>query len=320
MPALRLSVVLSSAVLAILVGACSNAKAPPAEAKKETSRAPVTRKEKSDSTEQSQATDKPKKRAKFKPVDLSGTGDSSASPDTGVGDEERSQSVVSALQPFQILLGQWNWVTKKKFGDFPKTGKNLEWIWDFQTDRRLPALVAHSDEHPYFHQVSLTYLPAEDQFQLTAEEPKGNRHVLRGTWMEGAEPREESDGKKLQRTYKLQLTQVEPADGEQWQVTINQLDNNQYLVDLKKRAAAGSQFGPLDTIRQQREGTSFAVADSDNPGPKCIISGGLGSMTVTYKGKSYPVCCSGCAAAFNDDPERWLAKLAKSEAEKKGYE
>jgi YHS domain-containing protein len=36
-------------------------------------------------------------------------------------------------------------------------------------------------------------------------------------------------------------------------------------------------------------------------------------MQVEYKGKSYPVCCSGCAAAFKDDPERWLAKLAEKE-------
>jgi hypothetical protein len=256
------------------------------------------------------AAPKPKRKGSFQPVDLSGdAGGSAARGDAG--DDRQSQNVVSALQPFQVLLGQWRWVTKKKFGEFPKTGEGLEWVWDFQTDRKLPALVAHSDEHPYFHQVSLTYIPVDDQFQLTAEEPRGTRRVLRGAWLDGAEPREESDGRKLQRTYKLQLTQVEPSEGEQWQVTLNQLDNNQYLVDLKRKSATGSQFGPLDTVRQQRMGTSFAVADSDNPGPKCIISGGLGTMSVTYKGKSYPVCCSGCAAAFNDDPERWLAKLEK---------
>ena len=86
---------------------------------------------------------------------------------------------------------------------------------------------------------------------------------------------------------------------------------------MTRKQPTAKQFGPLDSVRQQRVGTSFAVADSDNPGPKCIISGGLGSMNVTYKGKSYPVCCSGCAAAFNDDPERWLAKLAENEAKKK---
>ncbi|MGE5195178.1 MAG: YHS domain-containing protein [Deltaproteobacteria bacterium] len=113
------------------------------------------------------------------------------------------------------------------------------------------------------------------------------------------------------------LTQVSPAAGERWQVTLSQLDNNQYLMALARSPGAGKQFGQLDTVRQQRVGTSFAVADSDNPGPKCIISGGLGTMQVEYKGKSYPVCCSGCAAAFRDDPERWLAKLAEREKAKK---
>jgi hypothetical protein len=114
------------------------------------------------------------------------------------------------------------------------------------------------------------------------------------------------------------LNQTTPDDGDQWQLVVNQLDNNQYLTNLTRRPVTGKQYGPLDVIRQQRVGTSFAVADSDNPGPKCIISGGLGSMSVTYKGKSYPVCCSGCAAAFNDDPEKWLAKLAAREKAKKG--
>ena len=157
----------------------------------------------------------------------------------------------------------------------------------------------------------------EDKFQVTVQPTDEDAREFRGTWADGGEPKEESDGKKTQHTHKLQLTQILPQAGDQWQLVFHQLDNNQYLMAMTRRPATGKQFGPLDVVRQQRLGTSFAVADSDNPGPKCIISGGLGTMTVTYRGKSYPVCCSGCAAAFNDDPERWLAKLAEREKSKK---
>ncbi|MBD3673017.1 MAG: TRASH domain-containing protein [Planctomycetaceae bacterium] len=47
-----------------------------------------------------------------------------------------------------------------------------------------------------------------------------------------------------------------------------------------------------------------------------MVSGGLGTATVSFEGKTYYVCCSGCSAAFNEEPERWIAK-ALEEAKKK---
>jgi hypothetical protein len=258
---------------------------------------------------------------KFQPVMLGGessndTAASSAGKATLSG-EKRAQAIIAALQPFQVMLGQWRWITKKKFEGANKSGEDLEWIWDFKHDRAQPSLTAKCGSHPYFRQVWLSYLPEEETFQATVQPLEGDARELRGTWTDDGEPKEESDGKKTQHTYKLQLTQYSPVAGDQWELALSQLDNDQYLMTLGRRMEGAKQSGQLDVVRQQRLGTSFAVADSDNPGPKCIISGGLGSMSVTYKGKSYPVCCSGCAAAFNDDPERWLAKLAERENTKK---
>ena len=289
----------------------------------ETAPAKTTAKRGSPSAAKEAATDGPAAGGpgkKFAPIQL---GDDAA--DTGgataakkkIPDEQRAQTIVAALQPFQILLGDWRWGTFRKFGNFAKVGEDLKWVWDFQSDPMRPALKGVSDANPYFQKVWLTYLPDDEKFQLTGRTPDGESRILQGTWADNGEPREESDGKKTQRTYKLVLAQVSPTAGDQWQVTLSQLDNNQYLMVVARSPAAGKNFGPLDTVRQQRVGTSFAIADSDNPGPKCIISGGLRSMDVEYKGKKYPVCCSGCAAAFNDDPERWLAKLAEREKQTK---
>jgi len=260
-------------------------------------------------------------RKKFQPVQLGGDGDAAASGATAskpkLSGEKRAQAIITALQPLQVLLGDWRWITRKDFGGSKKSGDDLTWIWDFKTTPAQPSLTGKNEGNPYFDQVWISFLPEDEQYQATIKSPDGAARTFRGTWTDGGEPKEESDGKKLQHTHKLRLTQATHEDGEQWQLVFTQLDNNQYLMDLLRRPAAGKQFGPLDVVRQQRLGTSFAVADSDNPGPKCIISGGLGTMSVTYKGKSYPVCCSGCAAAFNDDPEKWLAKLAEREKMKK---
>ena len=257
-----------------------------------------------------------KKKRKFEPISLEPAGSTAATASTAGNSATTDQSsakVIEQLQTFQILLGKWNWTTKKTFGSFAKHGEDMRWVWDFRTDRNLPALTFTTEQHPYFVAGALTYLPAEEKFRLTTQSPEKQQRVFVGTWADGGEPMEEHDGKKTQRRYKLELKQTEPAEGEQWKVVFNQLDNDQFLMDVTRRPATGSNYTALDVVRQQREGTSFAAVDSDNPGPKCIVSGGLGSMTVTYQGKSYPVCCTGCAAAFNDDPERWLKKMAAKE-------
>lgn len=62
------------------------------------------------------------------------------------------------------------------------------------------------------------------------------------------------------------------------------------------------------TVNTQREGTSFALSDTDYGEKTCIISQGLGTISVSHNGKSYWVCCTGCKAAFEDEPEKWIAK------------
>lgn len=242
------------------------------------------------------------------------TGTSAASVKKGEPADEKS--IVKALQPFNVLLGEWSGKTKKQFEGFAKIDSQ-KWVWDFKTDREQPSVAMASDKNIYFHHAWLTYVTDKQLFRMTVEEPDKQKRILEGTWTDGGEPRQESDGKKPQWTYKLQLTQVEPAEGDLLRVEFFLRENNEYMVTLFRKPAKSMQFTQVDVVRAQREGTSFAVADSDNPGPKCIVSGGLGTMTVTHNGKSYPVCCTGCKAAFEEDPERWLAKLAKQEAEMK---
>jgi hypothetical protein len=250
-------------------------------------------------------------RKRARSLELSGGSSNTVSTDRGAS--ALAEAELAQLQPFQVLLGNWRWVTQRKFGDFPKTGDDVRWAWNFQKLAGHPTLVTRSDDHPYFRELALLSL-GDDRFEARLQMVDASTRVLRGTWLEGHEPREVADGKILQQNFKLALEQVEPAEGEQWQLTLTLLDNDQYLAEIKRRSSASATPQTLDTVRQLRIGTSFAVAESDNPGPKCIVSGGLGTMTVSFDGKNYPVCCSGCAAAFNDDPQRWLVRLKSTNA------
>jgi YHS domain-containing protein len=60
-----------------------------------------------------------------------------------------------------------------------------------------------------------------------------------------------------------------------------------------------------------KEGVAFAGGDA---GPECIVSGGKGTMQVSYKGKTYYVCCTGCRDEFKAEPEKYVQEF---EAKKK---
>lgn len=245
------------------------------------------------------------------PVQLGGSSATTETAATATNDQQ-AESILSAMQPLQVLLGKWNGTSRKAQIDQP------EWVWDFQTDRNQPALLITSDKGAYIREGRLTYLPASQQYRMRFKMPEGEERTVVGTFSEPVQD-VAGDDKKLQRTYKLLLAEATPnADGEQWQVALQQLENNRYLIELDRRRGSGS-FQRVDTIHSQREGTSFALSDTDYGGRTCIISQGLGTMTVSYKGQSYYVCCTGCKAAFEEDPERWIAKWeAKKKMEGKG--
>jgi len=66
------------------------------------------------------------------------------------------------------------------------------------------------------------------------------------------------------------------------------------------------------------------VKTSGEIGPFCVVSYGTPESQVTYKGKTYYVCCSSCRKEFLATPEKYikeyeemLAKLKKERGEKK---
>ncbi|HUQ72161.1 MAG TPA: hypothetical protein VM165_21725 [Planctomycetaceae bacterium] len=210
------------------------------------------------------------------PVQLGGA---TTAAGTTATNEQQTESVLSAMQPLQVLLGKWNGTSRKAQLDQP------EWVWDFQSDRNQPALLIKSDKGTYIREGRLTYLPATQQYRFQFKSPEGTERSLIGTFIEPVQD-VPGDDKKLQRTYKLKLAEAQPGDaGEQWQVAIQQLENSRYLIELDRRRGTGP-YQRIDTIHSQREGTSFALSDSDYGEKTCIISQGLGTMTVSYQGKS----------------------------------
>jgi len=253
----------------------------------------------------------------FRPVNLGSFGPESSGVAAGkeLSAEQKMRTVLDELKPLQIVLGTWRGTTRKKHGGFQSVDET-KWVFDLQTDRQHPALRMTSDKSPYLKSARLTYLPVDDRFQLQIVDAQGVQRQLDGEFLVAVQD-VPGDGKKLQRTYKLQFTQSELGQAPDfWQLVFNQQENDRYLLQLAKKRRKAAKFALYDTVATQREGTSFALSDTDYGEKECIISQGLGTTQVSYQGKTYWVCCSGCAAAFNDDPEMWIAEAAKREKAK----
>jgi hypothetical protein len=281
--------------------------------------APTVSDSSSDASTQSGVAEEP---MEFKPLSsaTSGSGEAVASQagssDGQPGSEQRISVVMAKLKPLQVMLGNWRGTTRREYEGF-KAVDSHEWIWDLQSRPDQPALASGSDKSPYLKQASLTWNPTDSVFELTATDRDGQERTFRGDY---TDPVHEIIGPddKLHRVFRLELTQTDQSaqtvGGDRWQISFTQQENNRYLLEVAKRRGTAA-FRRFDTVSTQREGTSFAISDSSYGEKECIISQGLGTTAVSWMGKTYWVCCSGCKAAFEEDPETWIARAEKRKSE-----
>jgi hypothetical protein len=258
----------------------------------------------------------------FKPLSSatsSSSGSVKSQSETSVGQlnaEQKINAIMSRLKPLQVMLGNWRGTTRREYEGF-KAVDSHEWIWDLRSQSDQPALASASDKSPYLKKASLTWNPTDAVFELTATDREGMERTFRGDY---TDPVHEIIGPddKLHRVFRLELTQTDQSaqtvGGDRWQISFTQQENNRYLLEVAKRRGTAA-FRRFDTVSTQREGTSFALSDSSYGEKECIISQGLGTTAVSWKGKTYWVCCSGCKAAFEEDPETWIARAEKRKSE-----
>ncbi len=241
----------------------------------------------------------------------SSTGTEGASKPAVANTLEQRRLVVAAMDGIQVILGSWKGTTNKPVGDF-KALDAPKWVWDFRSQKGQPALVMKSEKSLYVTEARLTFIPDRQVYQMIAHDKEGQVRTLEGQFTSPVEEFEGED-RRVHRKFKLELAEVGDAK-DAMKLTLNQQDNNRYLLAVERKK--GGKFVLVDTVGTQREDTSFALSDTDYKEKTCVISGGLGTSQVSFNGKSYWVCCSGCQAAFNEEPARWVAEFEAKKKEK----
>jgi hypothetical protein len=219
----------------------------------------------------------------------------------GFGDDKPSQHTPKeALQSLQVLIGSWRGTglpegtqQEKQKGLWEET---IRWEWQFK-DKDV-FLKATFDKGKYFATAELRYLPEKDLYQLTATTPAKDKLVYEGQLKEK----------------NLTLERTDEKTKEEQRLTITLLHDNRYLYKYAVKAPEKPTFRPLYQVGATNSAEPFAATDHSKD---CIVSGGKGTIPVTYMGKTYYVCCSGCKDAFNDDPAKYTREFLERQKKEK---
>lgn len=220
--------------------------------------------------------------------------------ESGAAQETKSEagkvSSREQLSRLNSLIGGWRGVGQPVRGSSKGAwSETAEWVWNLKGKE--PAIEYVVTEGKHLKKAVLTWEADAANYRLTATMSDGSERVYLGNWV------------------KDRLELVAKGDGTvRYQVIVTPLNDKRTLVLFAESQAGSEEYRRVAEVGYTRAGTRLAIEGAGEP--ECIVTGGKGTSTVTYKGKSYYVCCSGCRDAFLDDPEGIIAEAAAREKKK----
>jgi hypothetical protein len=210
----------------------------------------------------------------------------------GAADEK--DSARKALQQVGEFVGEWKGNGEAKVG-----GKNtlwketLNWGWKFKGGDAWIALDVKGGK--YLTAGELRYDPQAKLYRLSLTDATKKDRTYEGKLARG----------------RLVLSHKDASTGDVHRVTIYTLaDGARMIVQSEVQARGKGLFADVYKVAANKEGESFAGGG----GKKniCVVTGGLGTMPVSYMGKTYYVCCSGCRDEFNAEPKKYVDEFEKA--------
>ena len=210
------------------------------------------------------------------------------------GDREIPEPFV----PFEHMIGSW------KGQGIPAANKLKGWpethIWAWKFARGVPvgmSLVLEGDRT--LTRAELTCDADGKRYRLQGTDPSGKAVAYAGTY----------GGTSSSKMLTLDRVGDTP-EGKERLVIWPYSNLIRYALRLDRQDPGAPQFKRVIEVGLTREGEAFAAGGAAADLPKCIITGGAASLTVAYRGKTYPLCCSGCRDEFNDNPDKYVKKAA----------
>jgi hypothetical protein len=216
-------------------------------------------------------------------------------------DDSDKEDAKEALKELQEYIGVWKGTGQP---DKPRPNPRdpiwsevLDWSWRFKGDDVWLRLDVKNGKQ--FKRGEVRYLPDKKVYQLTMTDKDNNKLVFLGSI------------KKEILTWERQ----EPETKATQQITMNVAGDGVRFIYHVAHREEGKTFWIKDyMVACTKEGESLGKVEKKN---ECVVSGGVGTMTVMHKGEVFWVCCSGCRDAFNENPEKYIAEFKAKKAGKK---
>ena len=206
--------------------------------------------------------------------------------------------------PFEHMIGGWKGMAAPVANRVKGWQETHGWAWKFEKGKPVGLTVTLEGDKA-LAKGQITYDPAAKKYHLEGTDPQGKPVSFLGSFG--------PDGKILT----LDRVGATPEGKERLIVRPNS-NKIRYVLQIDRQEAGAPQYKKAIEVGLTKDGEAFAAGAGGADLPKCIMTGGAAGMTVSYQGKSYPVCCTGCRDEFNDNPEKYakLAEVAMAKAAK----
>jgi hypothetical protein len=206
-----------------------------------------------------------------------------------------------ALQPFNDLIGGWKGsgepegsVQERQRGFWRET---VNWSWKFKEDDAWLTVAFGKGKH--FKNGELRHLPDKGRYRLKVTTADNKELAFEGV-LKG-------------RT--LTLERFDDDKKETQRLSIDMVQDIRFVYRYEVKPQGRTLFTKVYRVGATKEGESLAGPGEKKP--ECVVSGGLGTMTVSHKGQTYYVCCTGCRDAFLDNPEKYIKEFMEKKAKGK---
>jgi len=204
-----------------------------------------------------------------------------------------SKAVKEALQALGEFIGEWKGnggPDKPKLSPRdPSWSEQINWNWRFKGDDAWLTVTVKNGKN--FVSGDLRYLPEKKVYELTTVDKDGGKQVFTGTI----------------KNETLQLERTDPKTKEVQQLAMSTNNEGARFIYRMARKKEGTTLFVKDfLVSSTRAGVTLGPKEKKNI---CVVSGGAGTSMVSHKGETFYVCCSGCAEAFKENPEKYIAEF-----------
>ena len=206
-----------------------------------------------------------------------------------------ADEIPAAFVPFEHMVGSWKGTASPTVNRVKGWPETHNWAWKFEKGRPVAMTVDWQGDKTVSKGL-LSFGKSDKKYRLDASDPTGKPVAFVGVMS--------PDGKVLTLD-KVSSSKAEPRERLVLRPNANMI---RYTLQVESQEVGAPQFKKQVEVGLTKAGESFAAGGGGENLPKCIMTGGAATITVSYQGKTYPVCCTGCRDEFNDNPEKYAKK------------